>query len=119
NWPDTVPMRSGPAEDERGKNPVSKARRTNPREAPSDSIETKVAVNLDRFKPPVPSPAAGAANPQPLLAEPLQQVERPFVLDRGRKLAYFGGCDYFRLSSHPAVLEALRDGLGRYGLNVA
>src|SRR5258708_10376011 len=53
------------------------------------------------------------------LPEPLQQVERTFVVRRGRKLSYFGGCDYFRLASHPAVLGAWRDGLGRYGLNVA
>src|SRR5258708_15770428 len=52
------------------------------------------------------------------LPEPLQQVERTFVLRRGRKLSYFGGCDYFRLASHPAVLGAWRDGLGRYGLNL-
>jgi 7-keto-8-aminopelargonate synthetase-like enzyme len=50
---------------------------------------------------------------------PLQQVERTFVLCRGRKLGYFGGCDYFRLSSHPAVHEAVRAGLARFGLNVA
>lgn len=51
--------------------------------------------------------------------EPLQQVDRVFVLWRGRKLLYFAGCDYFRLSSHPAVLRAVRDGLKAYGLNVA
>ena len=53
------------------------------------------------------------------LAEPLQQVDRTFVLRRGRKLSYFGGCDYFRLSSHPVVLAALREGLEQFGLNVA
>jgi len=53
------------------------------------------------------------------LAEPLQQVERTFVLRQGRKLSYFGGCDYFRLSSHPAVLKALRTGLEQFGLTVA
>ena len=36
----------------------------------------------------------------------LQQVDRTFVLLKGRKLVYFGGCDYFRLASHPAVLAA-------------
>lgn len=51
--------------------------------------------------------------------EPLQQVNRTYVRLRGRTLSYFGGCDYFRLASHPAVLAAVRDGLGRYGLNVA
>jgi len=46
-------------------------------------------------------------------------VDRTFVLRRGRKLSYFGGCDYFRLSSHPAVLKALREGMEQFGLNVA
>lgn len=49
----------------------------------------------------------------------LQQTDRTYVIYRERKLSYFGGCDYFRLSSHPAVLAALREGLNRYGLNVA
>ncbi len=34
-------------------------------------------------------------------------------------MTYFGGCDYFRLASDRRVLQALRDGLRRYGLNVA
>ena len=51
--------------------------------------------------------------------EPVQQVRRTYVRYRGRTLSYFGGCDYFRLASHPVVLAALRDGLRRYGLNVA
>ena len=53
------------------------------------------------------------------LSEPLQQVGRTLVRYRGRTLIYFGGCDYFRLSSHPKVLEALRKGAGKFGLNVA
>lgn len=53
------------------------------------------------------------------LAEPLQQVDRTSVLSRGRKLTYFGGCDYFRLASHPQVLRALNDGAKTFGLNVA
>ncbi len=52
-------------------------------------------------------------------AEPLQQINRTHVRHRGRKLAYFGGCDYFRLASHPNIRQAVRDGLRRYGLNVA
>ncbi len=51
--------------------------------------------------------------------EPLQQVDRTFVLSRGRKLSYFSGCDYFRLSSHPRVLAAMPSGAKKYGLNVA
>lgn len=53
------------------------------------------------------------------LSEPLQAVDRTYVRFRGRKLSYFGGCDYFRLSSHPSVVRALEAGLRRYGLNVA
>ncbi|MBI3875191.1 MAG: pyridoxal phosphate-dependent aminotransferase family protein [Verrucomicrobia bacterium] len=53
------------------------------------------------------------------LAPPLQQVDRTRVLWRGRKLIYFGGCDYFRLASHPAVLRAMRGGLKKFGLNVS
>jgi 7-keto-8-aminopelargonate synthetase-like enzyme len=54
------------------------------------------------------------------LAFPLQQVERTCVIyGRRRKLAYFGGCDYFRLSTHPRVISAVSEGLVKYGLNVA
>ena len=53
------------------------------------------------------------------LAEPLQQTDHTYVLHRGRKLSYFGGCDYFRLASHPDVLRALREGLDDFGLNAA
>jgi 7-keto-8-aminopelargonate synthetase-like enzyme len=50
---------------------------------------------------------------------PLQQIDRTFVRFKNRKLSYFAGCDYFRLSSHPRVLAALEAGLKKYGLNVA
>jgi 8-amino-7-oxononanoate synthase len=53
------------------------------------------------------------------LSSPLQQLDRTFVRFRGRKLTYFGGCDYFRLSSHPDVLRALHEGAEKFGLNVA
>jgi 8-amino-7-oxononanoate synthase len=49
----------------------------------------------------------------------LRQVDRTYVLWGGRRLSYFAGCDYFRLSSHPAVLQAVKEGLDLYGLNVA
>lgn len=52
-------------------------------------------------------------------SEPLQQVDRTYVLWRGRKLSYFGGCDYLRMSSHPQVLKAAQEGLESFGLNVA
>ena len=53
------------------------------------------------------------------LPAPLRQVDRTHVLYQNRTLSYFGGCDYFRLSSHPAVLTALRAGLEKHGLTVA
>jgi len=49
----------------------------------------------------------------------LQQFDRTFVRWKNRPYAYFGGCDYFRLSSHKRVHAALRSALRKYGLNVA
>jgi 8-amino-7-oxononanoate synthase len=37
----------------------------------------------------------------------------------GRRLTFFGGCDYFRLSHHPRVRRALATGLRADGLSVA
>jgi 7-keto-8-aminopelargonate synthetase-like enzyme len=54
-----------------------------------------------------------------MLAAPLQQVDRTGVRHGRRVLAYFGGCDYFRLSSHPEVVRALHEGVEKHGLNVA
>jgi 7-keto-8-aminopelargonate synthetase-like enzyme len=51
--------------------------------------------------------------------EPLQQINRTCVRFRQRKLAYFSGCDYFRMASHPQVIAALERGVRKYGLNVA
>ncbi len=51
--------------------------------------------------------------------DPLQQLDRTYVLWENRKLSYFAGCDYFRLASHPAVKAAVKQGLDQYGLNVA
>lgn len=53
------------------------------------------------------------------LPEPIQQVDRTWVRWRGQTLAYFGGCDYYRLASHPKVLEAAENAIRNYGLNVA
>lgn len=55
----------------------------------------------------------------PLEGEPLRQINRTFVRVRGRKFAYFGGCDYFRMASNPRVMQAVRRGLARDGLNTA
>ena len=49
----------------------------------------------------------------------LQQLDRTFVRLGKRKFSYFSGCDYFRLSGHPQVIAALREGVKEYGLNVA
>lgn len=54
-----------------------------------------------------------------MLAPHLQPVGRTHIAFHNRKLAYFGGCDYFRLSRHPAVLKALQEGARRFGINVA
>ena len=50
---------------------------------------------------------------------PLQQMGRTHVRLNGRKLIYFGGCDYFRLSRHPKVISAIEEGLRQFGLNPA
>src|ERR1043166_6956384 len=51
--------------------------------------------------------------------EPLQQTDRTYVRFHNRKLSYFSGCDYFRLASHPRVIAAIKEGVAKYGLNVA
>ena len=57
--------------------------------------------------------------PATILPHALQSAGRTHVFQRGRRLCYFGGCDYFRLASHPKVPQALRDGLRDFGLNVS
>lgn len=52
-------------------------------------------------------------------APELQQIDRTYVRWRGKKLVYFAGCDYFRLASHPKVLQAVKEGLDVCGLNVS
>jgi 8-amino-7-oxononanoate synthase len=54
-----------------------------------------------------------------ILPEPLQQVDGTWVNWRGQTLAYFAGCDYFRLASHSRVLSAAEAALRCFGLNVA
>src|SRR4051812_38942803 len=51
--------------------------------------------------------------------EPLQQIDRTWVIWRGQTLAYFGGCDYFRLATHPRLIAVAQDAIGKYGLDVA
>jgi 8-amino-7-oxononanoate synthase len=54
-----------------------------------------------------------------ILPEPLRHVGRNFVLSGKGKLLYFGGCDYFRLSSHPQIVRAVQAGVRTYGINVS
>jgi|ERR1043166_3843875 7-keto-8-aminopelargonate synthetase-like enzyme len=58
-------------------------------------------------------------NPNFTLAAPLQQVDRTYVRFGRTRLSYFGGCDYFRLSTQPALRRALLTGLKKFGLTVA
>lgn len=51
--------------------------------------------------------------------EPLQQIDRTWVIWRGQTLAYFAGCDYFRLATHTKVVAAAQDAIAKFGLNVA
>jgi 8-amino-7-oxononanoate synthase len=52
-------------------------------------------------------------------AEPLERVGAATVLYRGRKLSYFGGCDYLGLSWHPRILKAITESLKARGLSVS
>ena len=52
-------------------------------------------------------------------AEALQQFGKTQVIYRGRKLAYFAGCDYFRLARHPAVNQAAAQACRTVGLSVS
>lgn len=52
-------------------------------------------------------------------SETFRQTGRTYVRWRGRKLSYFGGCDYFRLASHPRVLRAVETGVRKFGLSVS
>lgn len=58
-----------------------------------------------------------ATDLNPAVREPpqLEQVDVTRVMDRGRRLSYFGGSDYLRLSWHPEVRSAVADGVARYG----
>lgn len=58
-------------------------------------------------------------NPVMTVSPTLQQIDRTYVRFQNRKLSYFAGCDYFRLASHPQVLDAVQTGLRKYGLNVS
>lgn len=51
--------------------------------------------------------------------QPLELLDRTHVRYRGRKLLFFGGCDYLGLAWHPVVRAALQAGVRRGALNVA
>ena len=53
------------------------------------------------------------------LSEPLAQVGRVHVQYRGRKLIYFGGCDYYRSASDTHLKKVVTRTLREDGLNVA
>ena len=53
------------------------------------------------------------------LPEPIEQAGRVHVRYRGRKLIYFGGCDYYRLASDSAVKRIVTRTSKSDGLNVA
>lgn len=46
----------------------------------------------------------------------LQQVDRVFVLADGTKQLFFGGFDYHRLGTHPALVEAAANAAREHGL---
>jgi 8-amino-7-oxononanoate synthase len=57
---------------------------------------------------------------QPIsLSEPIEQVGRVHVRHHGRRLLYFGGCDYYRLASDSSIKRIVTRTLNSDGLNVA
>jgi 8-amino-7-oxononanoate synthase len=56
-------------------------------------------------------------NASRLFPEPLQFVDATHVRWQGKRLIYFGGCDYLRMSRHPRVKAAFLRGASQ--LNVA
>ena len=50
------------------------------------------------------------------LPEAIQPDDATHVLFRGRRLIYFGGCDYYRLARHPKLLKAHAQAAARDGL---
>ena len=79
----------------------------------------KTIGNLQTMNVAFEKKAAGGRDVRAPMAPPLQQIDRTYVLYRGKKYSYFGGCDYFRLASHPQIIAAMREGMERFGLNVA
>ncbi len=59
------------------------------------------------------------SSPAATLPPPLRAASRTEVWAGRRRLTYFGGCDYFRLSSHPQVVAAANRAAREFGLGVA
>jgi len=102
-----------------GKSPVSKARRIKSCETPSGSIGIKAAGALDRFKP-----AVASAHPERRILDlsfqsHCNKSNAPSSCGAAGNCPTSAAAIIFGLASHPAVLEAWRDGLSRYGSNVA
>lgn len=53
------------------------------------------------------------------LPPPLTAAGPTEVFRNGRRLLYFAGCDYLRLSTHPTIIQAACDASHRYGLGVS
>jgi glycine C-acetyltransferase/8-amino-7-oxononanoate synthase len=54
-----------------------------------------------------------------VLGPELRAADRTRIVHEGRKLLFFGGNDYHRLSSHPEVVEAARSAAAEHGLGSA
>ncbi|HYE30754.1 MAG TPA: pyridoxal phosphate-dependent aminotransferase family protein [Methylomirabilota bacterium] len=54
-----------------------------------------------------------------MLGPSLQPGRGVEIIHEGRKLISFSGCDYFRLSSHPSVIEAANRAIQEHGWNVS
>jgi 8-amino-7-oxononanoate synthase len=52
-----------------------------------------------------------------MLGPPLKFVERNYVIYENKKLLYFGGIDYHRMSNNPEVLRVFSEAAFEYGLN--
>lgn len=50
---------------------------------------------------------------------PVELIDRTHVRYQGRRLLFFGGCDYLGLAWHPALRRALTQGVERGAINVA
>lgn len=52
-----------------------------------------------------------------MLGPALELVDRNYVLYEGKKLLYFGGTDYHRLSTNPMIKQAMIEAIHHYGIS--